>query len=87
MNHPENKWNEPIKDPDLVFRSIDHPEANGRTPVPGDQIYTIGVDLEDGRHLHLKMGRNSFDNFRGMLEQMDADDKFEDFMKDNDVAN
>ncbi len=53
--------------PELILRSIDHPEANGRKPTVGDVDYELRVPLEDGRELVLQMGSTSYDALGNFL--------------------
>lgn len=46
----------------LIFRTKDHPEANGRQPQSGDQEYCLVFPIEDGRFLSVKMGREGFEH-------------------------
>lgn len=72
----ENRFNDPVPlpDPELVFRTHDHPEANGRQPQPGESAWTFHFGLEDGRALALHGGRMTRQLFRDMLAQEEADD-------------
>lgn len=55
------------KPPDITLKARDDPEANGRTPQPGDERWTIHIPLESGATLHVLMGRQSRDNIFGMM--------------------
>lgn len=52
---------------ELKFRTKDHPEANGRRPLNGDQQWTLNLPLEDGRTLFVSMGKEGRDLLFGML--------------------
>jgi hypothetical protein len=58
----------------LRFRTIDHPEANGRQPKAGEVAYVIVLPLEDGRSLELGMGPIGITKFREFLGSIDLDD-------------
>lgn len=66
--------NEPLPPPDLVYLTMDDPEAMGREPQDGDQRWRFSFLLEDGRRLEIRCGRLARDAFRDMLLQEDADD-------------
>jgi hypothetical protein len=58
-----------------TVRTIDDPEANGRTPKIGDARYTMIFPLEDGQFLHVQMGKESVEKFREFLGSMDLDEE------------
>lgn len=55
---------------ELHARTIDHPQANGRKPVPGDQHYEMRFPMEDGRELVLQMGETGFRQLTDLLLDM-----------------
>lgn len=59
---------------DPVFRCADAPTANGRKPQFGESQWDMWFRLEDGRTLHLLMGQESHDRFRGFLLHEELDD-------------
>lgn len=52
--------------PHLVLRSADHPEANGRTRMPGEPGWSLTFRLEDGRAVRLELGAHN----KRKLEQL-----------------
>lgn len=52
----------------------DCPDANGRKPQFGDEIYTLKLPLEDGSYLFVEIGTVGRNALRDMLIQQDADD-------------
>lgn len=54
----------------LVYKTKDHPEANGRKPQVGDQAYDLVFTLENGDFLRIKMGKEGFDNVTNLLMDM-----------------
>lgn len=55
---------------ELRLRTIDHPEANGRKPISGEQAYEARFPLEDGRELVLAMGEHGFRQTTDLLLDM-----------------
>lgn len=47
--------------PELVLYTNDHPEANGRKPLPADVAYEMRLPLADGRELVLHFGSVTYD--------------------------
>lgn len=48
-------------EPDILFKTRDHPEANGRKPQNGETEYIMKFMLEDGRILGVRMGQAGFE--------------------------
>ncbi len=59
---------------ELVLRAECHPEACGRSPLPGEQAWDFKILLEDGVELHLLMGKAGHDAFRGFILHEELDD-------------
>lgn len=59
------------------YRTKDHPEANGRKAVAGEQQWVFTFLLQDGSELKVIAGRVCRDSFKAMLEQEDIDDTAE----------
>ena len=59
---------------ELHFKTKDHPEANGKTAVRGDEAWNVHMPLETGDTLFIHMGRSGRDLLFGMLiaECMDS---------------
>jgi hypothetical protein len=55
---------------ELTYTTYDHPEANGRSPVPGEQEYQIKHTLEDGTLLTLRMGRLGWETLTNLMIDM-----------------
>lgn len=55
---------------EVHFRTIDHPEANGRKAKIGDQAYQLRFPLEDGRELVLSYGEPGFQTLTQLLMDM-----------------
>lgn len=68
-------WPEPDKQ--LRLRSEDHPEANGRNPIPGEQAWTLRIPLEDGRTLLLCLGAKTRRVLRDMILEEELDNALE----------
>jgi hypothetical protein len=64
----------------LTYRCKDHPAANGRQPQHGDVQWDFHFTLEDGTILHLLMGKETHDNFRGFLLREELDDAADEAM-------
>lgn len=58
---------------EVIFRTEDHPEANGRRPQPGQSFYTLRFPLEDGRELVVHIGQRGFDTLGQMVIDSLAD--------------
>ena len=63
------------KTPDLTFLTDDHPEANGRIPIAGENCYALHFTLENGSHLCVKMGEKGYQTFTNFIRQMAIDDQ------------
>lgn len=59
----------------LEFKTKDHPEANGKKPIIGQQEWTLSFPLEDGERLIVKIGRRGRDALLSMLQREDRDDE------------
>lgn len=55
---------------ELHFRTLDHPEANGRKPLVGETQYPLRFPLEDGRELVLNIGEKGFQILTNLLIDM-----------------
>lgn len=55
---------------ELHFRTVDHPEANGRKPLPGEAEYPMRFPLDDGRELVLSLGEAGFQTLTDLLMDM-----------------
>lgn len=58
----------------LSVRTVDHPEAGGRTPAEGEAAYVFGFRLADGRLLRVEMGPETYAEFRGFVLAIDIHD-------------
>lgn len=58
-----------------VFKTKDHPEANGRKPEKGDVQYDLRFPLEDGTKLHVLMGREGIKRVQTVVLEELADDE------------
>lgn len=54
----------------VIFRTLDHPECNGRKPQIGEQEYTLRFPTEDGKIIIIKMGQKGFDIVTNHLMDM-----------------
>ncbi len=52
---------------DLHFTTKDHPEANGRKPLPGETAWNFYLPLDNGDTLHVHMGQKGRDILFGMM--------------------
>ena len=52
---------------EIIFRTEDHPEANGRKAQVGDTAYVARFPLEDGRELVVHFGKRGFDALGQMI--------------------
>ncbi len=66
---PTTHW----ENEELSFKTYDHPEANGRKAVIGEQEHTLKFPLDDKRMLTIRMGRIGFESLTDMLMKMLAD--------------
>jgi hypothetical protein len=55
---------------ELHFRTVDHPEANGRKSKQGEAQYPMRFPLEDGRELVLTLGEAGFQTLTDLLMDM-----------------
>jgi hypothetical protein len=58
----------------MVLLSSDHPEANGRKAVAGEQQWILTIPLEGGDELKLKLGKKGRDTIYGMMIAEESDD-------------
>jgi len=64
--------------PDLVLRSECHPLAKGRRPAIGATYWwTLKLDLEDDRRLHLEIGEEGYRQFAAIFLVAAIDDAAE----------
>lgn len=49
------------------FTTPDHPEANGRTPQPGERGYTLTFPLDDGGELVIHCGDETVTRFSDQI--------------------
>ncbi len=69
----------------IRHRASDVPDANGRTPKPGERKWTLSFPLENGDdYLEIEIGKKGREAIRAMLAQEDADDAAEDHPDDPD---
>lgn len=61
----------------MELKCKDDPEANGRTPLRGEQRFTLIFPLDTGEELKLHMGRESMNHFETFIGQMMIDDNNE----------
>ena len=61
----------------IEYRAKDDPEANGRTPLKGEQRFTLTFPLENGDSLLVHMGTESANSFMTFIGQMLVDDQQE----------
>jgi hypothetical protein len=57
---------------EVVFRTPDHPEANGRVPLKGETEYVVRFPTEDGKELVVRCGQKGYDNLGQLLLDMMA---------------
>jgi hypothetical protein len=60
---------------ELVFKTRDHPEANGKEAQKGDVQYDLYFPLEDGTKLHVLMGREGMKHVQTVVLEELADDE------------
>lgn len=58
-----------------LFKSFDHPEANGRQPRVNDTKYPIRFKLDGGEMLTVEVGEAGFQTLCVMFDMMRADDR------------
>lgn len=58
---------------EIVLRTVDHPEANGRVPKRGEQGWTLTFPLDSGTSLLVKCGEQTVNKFREFLGQYALD--------------
>lgn len=61
----------------VEYKCKDDPEAQGRTPLKGEQRFTLIFPLENGDELKLHMGKESMNHFETFIAQMMVDDEAE----------
>jgi hypothetical protein len=64
--------------PDVVFRTGDHPAANGREPQVGEVGWTFAFKLEDGAVLHVLAGEEGRRTLASMIFAHLTDDARDD---------
>ena len=57
----------------LLFRTKDHPEANGRIAQQGEVCFLLDFPLEDGNRLIIATGLQVIADLRKMLSECDTD--------------
>lgn len=57
------------------FYTKDHPQANGRTPLAGEQAYTLTFPLSDTAEIKVCCGAETFARFGEMIGSMVLDDE------------
>jgi len=60
--------------PPVHYYTVDHPEANGRTPQKGEHAYSFQFPLADGNDLVIHCGQESMERFAEFLGSMIIDD-------------
>lgn len=60
---------------EVVYRTKDHPEANGRKAQIGEQQWVLTFPIDDGRTLRVLVGKAGHAALRGMLIQEMVDDE------------
>jgi len=68
----QRKFTPPV-DANVLFRTQDHPEANGRLPEAGEHAYTFHFNLEDGRRVKLEIGEKGFQSLSQVIMDMLTD--------------
>jgi hypothetical protein len=56
-----------IEEGKLIFRTHDHPEADGRQPQAGDEHFPLTLTLEGGAMLEVRMGRQTVTDLFNLL--------------------
>ena len=59
------------------FKTQDCPDANGRTPLPGEQKWMLDFPLEDGNKLFVEVGAKGISALKEMLGWEEHDDMTE----------
>ncbi len=54
------------------FKTVDHPEADGREPVTGEQKWLFWFPLQDHGTLYLEMGLAGLANLAGLIDEARA---------------
>jgi hypothetical protein len=55
---------------ELVLKTEDCPEANGRKPLVGETEYTLRLPLDDGRELVVRVGEKTFQKVADFITDM-----------------
>lgn len=61
---------------ELIYKTKDHPEANGRKPEIDDEAYTLWFPLENGDKLTIQMGKEGIAHLRNVILSQQIDDEF-----------
>ena len=61
----------------MKFRTVDHPEANGRTPLSGEHGYALTFPLENGETMTVECGEETFMRFSDMIGRLLIDNAAE----------
>lgn len=59
----------------MRFKTRDCPDANGRTPLPGEQKWTLRFPLPDGSDLFVEIGAVGRKALEDMIRQEEIDDR------------
>lgn len=65
----------------VVFRTKDHPQANGRIPDLGEIVYGLLFPLEDGRLLEVQIGQQGWDHVETLRREIALDDFIDQVMR------
>ena len=57
-----------------IFRTDDHPMANGREAQLGEQVYFFLFPLEDGTKLQVETGQKGYQALSEMMRQLQTED-------------
>lgn len=72
----------------LIYKTKDHPEANGREPQSGDSAFRLSFPLENGDQLFVHMGRAGFEQIaQFILDEMADTPSYGDGSVDMDAGN
>lgn len=61
----------------LILYVKDHPEANGRKPLPGEHGYILRFPLASGTSLEVRCGTETLNKFREFLGSLAIDEEAE----------
>ncbi len=61
----------------IELHAFDSPKRKEYTPKDGESIWIFIIELDDGQHLRLNLGKKSHEAFRSIILESEIDDVVE----------